>query len=213
MNLNEESPEIINHSEAPNHALSLNEAASLDTNANNMASPASDTNKDPTRVPDASQDTSPNSPPPSDSKARETLDITTEKEQSLTTHHDENIFQNLTSAGGLMISINDEVKSPTAKPEVDPDEIDPDEIDPHPNNRFKGKASPAQEEWNRLKAQGFENSEIDELMEMVGLEEVKRQFIAMKIKVETCERQGTDLKKERFNIIFQGNPGTGKHPV
>ncbi|KAF8252466.1 P-loop containing nucleoside triphosphate hydrolase protein [Wilcoxina mikolae CBS 423.85] len=50
-------------------------------------------------------------------------------------------------------------------------------------------------------------------MGLVGLEEVKQQVLAIKAKVETCKRQETDLQKERFNIVFQGNPGTGKTTV
>ncbi|KAF9641711.1 putative aaa family protein [Lasiodiplodia theobromae] len=50
-------------------------------------------------------------------------------------------------------------------------------------------------------------------MALVGLEKVKRQVLAIKDKVEICKKQETDLKKERFNIIFQGNPGTGKTTV
>ena len=52
---------------------------------------------------------------------------------------------------------------------------------------------------------------IDELMCYEGLEEVKHQFLDIKSKVDVCKNQERDLKKERFNIVFQGNPGTGKH--
>lgn len=50
---------------------------------------------------------------------------------------------------------------------------------------------------------------IDQLMGLAGLEEVKEQFLAIKSKVETCRRQKASLQNERFNAIFQGNPGTG----
>ncbi|KAK3291059.1 ATPase, AAA family protein [Chaetomium fimeti] len=50
-------------------------------------------------------------------------------------------------------------------------------------------------------------------MGYVGLEEVKRQFLAIKSKVNICEEQGRDIEKERFNIVFQGNPGTGKTTI
>jgi DNA replication protein DnaC len=53
------------------------------------------------------------------------------------------------------------------------------------------------------------NAAIDQLMALVGLEEVKQQVLAIKAKVETCKRQNTNLQNERFNIVFQGNPGTG----
>lgn len=46
-------------------------------------------------------------------------------------------------------------------------------------------------------------------MELAGLEEVKEQVLAIKAKVDICEYQGTSLERERFNVVFQGNPGTG----
>ncbi|KAI1472028.1 P-loop containing nucleoside triphosphate hydrolase protein [Daldinia caldariorum] len=54
---------------------------------------------------------------------------------------------------------------------------------------------------------------LDELMKLEGLEEVKQMFLDILTKVEICKKQGRDLKKERFNIVFQGNPGTGKTTV
>lgn len=54
---------------------------------------------------------------------------------------------------------------------------------------------------------------IDELMRYEGLEEVKQQFLDIKSKVDVCKNQRRDLKQERFNIIFQGNPGTGKTTI
>lgn len=74
---------------------------------------------------------------------------------------------------------------------------------------FKLRPSPAAEEWQRQKSLGAVNPAIDELMDMIGLEEVKRQVLNIKAKVEVCKRQKVDLRSERFNIIFQGNPGTG----
>lgn len=76
---------------------------------------------------------------------------------------------------------------------------------------FPHKKSAAEQEWERQKCkEGASNDAIDELMELVGLEDVKEQVLAIQAKVETCKFQGTDLKKERFNIVFQGNPGTGE---
>ncbi|KAF8540293.1 P-loop containing nucleoside triphosphate hydrolase protein, partial [Trichophaea hybrida] len=60
---------------------------------------------------------------------------------------------------------------------------------------------------------GKENEAIDELMNMVGLEDVKQQVLAIRSKVKTCKLQYADLSRERFNIVFQGNPGTGKTTV
>lgn len=44
---------------------------------------------------------------------------------------------------------------------------------------------------------------------MTGLEDVKKQVLSIRNKVDTSIRQGTDLKGERFNISMLGNPGTG----
>lgn len=84
---------------------------------------------------------------------------------------------------------------------------------PHvPRSRpFQHPRCLAAEEWERQKRdEDADNELIDELMELVGLEKVKEQVLAIKDKVEVYEKQGTDIKKERFNVIFQGNPGTGQ---
>jgi hypothetical protein len=74
----------------------------------------------------------------------------------------------------------------------------------------KPKPSAAKEEWERQKRlEGAVNPPIDAIMAMTGLEDVKKQVLRIKTKVETSTRQGTDLKGERFNIAMLGNPGTG----
>jgi hypothetical protein len=67
------------------------------------------------------------------------------------------------------------------------------------------------QQWEFMKQElGEKNDVIDELMRYEGLEEIKRQFLDIKTKVSICEKQGQDPKRERFNIVFQGNPGTGE---
>lgn len=81
-------------------------------------------------------------------------------------------------------------------------------------NPFGQISSDAAREWNRRKQQfNEENGVIDKLMGYVGLEEVKRQFLDIKSKVDICQQQGRNLNKERFNVVFQGNPGTGKTTI
>lgn len=71
--------------------------------------------------------------------------------------------------------------------------------------------SPSKTEWQRQKDQeNAQHPAIDNMMEMIGLEDVKAQILKIKAKVETTIRQGTDLKKERFGLTLLGNPGTGK---
>lgn len=71
-------------------------------------------------------------------------------------------------------------------------------------------SSPARTEWERQKdKENQSNLAIDQIMEMIGLEDVKSQVLKIKSKVETSIRQGTDLKKERLGLTLLGNPGTG----
>ena len=71
--------------------------------------------------------------------------------------------------------------------------------------------SPSKLEWERQKSiEKASNGAIDSLMDMVGLEDVKRQVLSIKAKIDTCQRQNSDVKDERFNISLLGNPGTGK---
>ncbi|KAI8963873.1 P-loop containing nucleoside triphosphate hydrolase protein [Daldinia sp. FL1419] len=82
---------------------------------------------------------------------------------------------------------------------------------PRDNRPFGFTPSAASQEWTRRKMfDGETNDVLDELMKYEGLEEVKQQFLDIKSKVEVCKEQSRPLKSERFNIVFQGNPGTGK---
>ncbi|XDG04538.1 hypothetical protein ABKA04_004153 [Annulohypoxylon sp. FPYF3050] len=84
-------------------------------------------------------------------------------------------------------------------------------INTNPNaaNPFESKPSDAGQEWDSRKSLDNESHYIlDELMQYQGLEAVKQQFLDIKSKVDCCRVQGRDLKSERFNIVFQGNPGT-----
>ncbi|MCJ1427130.1 hypothetical protein MMC29_005033 [Sticta canariensis] len=74
--------------------------------------------------------------------------------------------------------------------------------------------SAAKNDWQRQKdVEGANNDAIDSIMEMIGLEEVKLQILRIKAKIDLGIRQNTSSKDERFNVIFQGNPGTGKTTV
>lgn len=83
---------------------------------------------------------------------------------------------------------------------------------------FKRKESAAAWEWDQRKQRGEVSSVLDKLMQYQGLEEVKQHFLDVKSKVEICKEQDPDgtmnvLNSERFNVVFQGNPGTGAHQM
>ncbi|KAI0310251.1 P-loop containing nucleoside triphosphate hydrolase protein [Amylostereum chailletii] len=74
--------------------------------------------------------------------------------------------------------------------------------------------SPSKLEWERQKnIEGASNRHIDAIMEMTGLEAVKKQILAIKARIEVTKRQGASMVDERFNIVLLGNPGTGKTTV
>ena len=50
---------------------------------------------------------------------------------------------------------------------------------------------------------------MESVMGLVALEEVKQFFLDMKLRVETAYQQKVSLSRTRFNVVFQGNPGTG----
>lgn len=69
----------------------------------------------------------------------------------------------------------------------------------------------SEQEWERQKlVENADNSAIDSVMEMTGLEDVKAQILRIKAKIDVNRRQGSSIKEERFNISLLGNPGTGK---
>jgi len=69
-------------------------------------------------------------------------------------------------------------------------------------------------EWEGMKqSDGSQSPPMDELMNMIGLEEVKQEFITVKSGVDVAVRQGTSLAKDRFSCSMLGNPGTGATPT
>jgi hypothetical protein len=86
-----------------------------------------------------------------------------------------------------------------------------------PGNPATAKKSSPENEWRRQKeVEGANSAAIDAVMDMIGLEDVKRQMLRIKDKIEVTHRQNASLKDERFNIVLLGNPGTGetdKHPT
>lgn len=76
--------------------------------------------------------------------------------------------------------------------------------------------SDAQKDWEFQKTfEGAVNQALDDLMRMIGLEDIKEQFLEIKSKVDLLVRQdlSAQLEKERFGTALLGNPGTGKTTV
>ncbi len=71
--------------------------------------------------------------------------------------------------------------------------------------------SSANKQWEHFKHyEGADNEALDDLMSMIGLEDVKDKFLAIKLEVDTAVRQGLDMSNKRFGASLLGNPGTGK---
>lgn len=73
-----------------------------------------------------------------------------------------------------------------------------------------GALSPSEAEWQRKKSiEGVVDLSVDAIMDMTGLEDIKSQVLQILDKIEVRNRQGTSFDKDRYNVTFLGNPGTG----
>ncbi|KAI1081768.1 P-loop containing nucleoside triphosphate hydrolase protein [Whalleya microplaca] len=74
--------------------------------------------------------------------------------------------------------------------------------------------SSAEGDWQHQKDyENASNEALGSLMDMIGLESVKAQFLKIKVMIDTAVRQEADLRTERFGAVLLGNPGTGKTTV
>jgi DNA repair exonuclease SbcCD ATPase subunit len=81
---------------------------------------------------------------------------------------------------------------------------------PNASSSAFGPLNGAKAEWEEMKqSDGTQSPPMDELMNMIGLEEVKQEFLSVKSKVDLAVRQGTSLSTDRFSCSMLGNPGTG----
>ncbi|KAI9755731.1 MAG: hypothetical protein M4579_004161 [Chaenotheca gracillima] len=109
-------------------------------------------------------------------------------------------------------------KSPSTEDIESASQVSPPPSPPHTHEKPQPEETPPQsasaEDWRRQKEiENASNEALDSLMELTGLEAVKSQMLAIKSKIDTSARQNTDVKGERFNAAFVGNPGTGKTTV
>lgn len=93
-------------------------------------------------------------------------------------------------------------------------EENPSPEEPKDPNAWTVIPSKAKQEWEtQKKAKKESNEELDTLMNLIGLEAVKRRFLDIKNRVDTARRQSVDLKKERFGTVLIGNSGVGKTKI
>ncbi|KAK3298923.1 uncharacterized protein B0H64DRAFT_85701 [Chaetomium fimeti] len=71
----------------------------------------------------------------------------------------------------------------------------------------------ANELWERMKSKGDRNNALDRLMALVGLENVKMQFLKIKATIDAARERKGWLRRQDLNMIILGNPGTGKTTV
>ena len=126
-----------------------------------------------------------------------------------------NVFKSNSSSGSDELLMN---RSPVAKPSEPADPSGPPKsnftarvhLQKHIKSAVDHNSSASKTEWQRQKDQeNASNPAIDDIMAMIGLEDVKLQVLKIKSKVETSIRQNTDLKRERLGLVLLGNPGTG----
>ena len=96
----------------------------------------------------------------------------------------------------------------------EPGEEEIDELEEQNNPDFDSDGESIKAEWeNEREISGSSSPVLDELMQMVGIKKVKTEFLKLLSKSEICKRQGLPFHQERFNVILQGSPGTGKTTI
>lgn len=113
-------------------------------------------------------------------------------------------------------AVKNEESATATTDEISPEKsVDNDkQEEPEDPNAWAVPESKAKQEWEKQKADRDQcNQYLDEVMDLIGLESVKTKMLEIKSLVDTAQRQGADLTKERFNTLFTGNPGTGKTKI
>ncbi|KAI5776929.1 P-loop containing nucleoside triphosphate hydrolase protein [Geopyxis carbonaria] len=96
-------------------------------------------------------------------------------------------------------------------PKIEPEDAELKKT--YPEKPFVVKKSLVYEKWQKQRKEENSKEPIEKLMKLIGLEKVKQQALDLVSKAKIAQRQGADIKRQRFNIVFQGNPGTGKTTV
>lgn len=109
----------------------------------------------------------------------------------------------LPKPGKTMLKSNVEPQQHATRPLLGPEQKSDSEWE------YK-RESQAKDLWEQQKrVENIRNDAIDSLMETIGLEEVKTQILRIKAKIDASLRQNADMKQDRLNVAFLGNPGTG----
>jgi DNA repair exonuclease SbcCD ATPase subunit len=128
----------------------------------------------------------------------------------------EHLKENVKNKGAIMIKepgtgISKEIPVPSTSSRCVPYDKD-NGTETQDNGNSKSVKSAAKDDWEFQKEfEGAQNEYIDTLTGMIGLEEVKQQFLSVKSRIDTSIRQGVDVQDERFGAILLGNPGTGNY--
>jgi len=68
-------------------------------------------------------------------------------------------------------------------------------------------------QWSDEEKQQMVKDVFAQLDQMVGMEKVKEHFREIATRIEVWRKQGINLRRKRFHMMFLGNPGTGKRLV
>ncbi|KAK6496986.1 hypothetical protein TWF481_001965 [Arthrobotrys musiformis] len=109
-------------------------------------------------------------------------------------------------------TLTDRIDSPDTTTPSNAPQLSPERTMAAPLTPFNGPfPSASRDEWQHHKAVNNDtNVALDQIMDMIGMEHVKEQVLAIKAKVDTVHRQKVNLRGERFHVALLGNPGTGK---
>ncbi|KAK7510107.1 hypothetical protein IWZ03DRAFT_396821 [Phyllosticta citriasiana] len=134
-----------------------------------------------------------------------------ERQKGLQQHRED--LHNLKRAGTTQISTPPPATTPA------PGNAIPSQQSPSGQTTSSAAQQPQQDqgpkdEWKYQKQyERASKPALDQQMDMIGLENIKEEFLAIKTKIDTAVRQGVAMNKERFGTALLGNPGTGTQPA
>ncbi|ORY15421.1 P-loop containing nucleoside triphosphate hydrolase protein [Clohesyomyces aquaticus] len=120
------------------------------------------------------------------------------------------LIQDLTPQESDTLSSSDDAERLLASlPYDDPADWDPSDDDEYGEEPYPGEAY---KEWQRQRCEDHDlfSKYTERVMHMHGLEAIKRHFLEVRIRQETCARQELSQAGERWSTLFVGGPGTGK---